>query len=178
MSIDSKPDPKPHPLEALRAQRKFMMYQVIMIPVGIGAIVLTAFVAVNLFRGKMTLEAATNYIMGTLALATAGAVALGLKVIDANTREDEARIAAAAPKPAPSVVAVGEGARATSTVESATGPAAGSTDAVIASAKKDAGDTRIVLVPDTHSGEASSTDLSSASAVTPVDSPTRAALRK
>ncbi len=84
------------PIAALREQRKFAMFLIVMVPVGIGALAVVAFVAVNLFRGKMTLEAATAFIFGAFAIALTGAVAMGSKVIDANTTEDKARIEAAA----------------------------------------------------------------------------------
>lgn len=70
------------------------MFLVVMIPIGIAALSFVGLTAVAVYRGKMPLEAGALFIFGTLFVAVIGAVKMGLGVIDANTAEDTAKIAA------------------------------------------------------------------------------------
>jgi hypothetical protein len=102
-------DHKPDPLTALREQRKFVMFQMVMIPVGIVVVIFTVLAVALVWTGKLSLEAAGTFIGGTVLAAFFAAVKLASDVIFANTREDEARIAAAASKASLVRASAGEG---------------------------------------------------------------------
>lgn len=94
-----EPAPAPSAWSGVKRSRKVLMWVIATIPILLALLLADLAIFVRMVQGKIALEAGVGLMFGAVALGAITALPLAKSVIDGWTREDEAKTAAAAPRP-------------------------------------------------------------------------------